>query len=152
MESQKIAIITGGTSGIGYEVAKSLPERGFTVFILGSSLATGESAVKGYPELQFRQVNVADWSALSTSFDDIFKEHGRIDFVFANAGMWPKEDFHARDDSLPPAEPCQIGIDVNLKAVINTTHLARHYFLAGPAPNPVLVITASIGSFVSTLP
>lgn len=147
----KTAIITGGASGMGLEVAKSLSNHGWHVYILDLNAAAAEAVVREHPKLQFVQVNVASWESLSSAFDTIFKAQGRLDFAFANAGILQMDNFYARDLALPPAEPRQHSIDINLKAVINTTHLARHYFLASEHPerDPVLVMTASIASFVS---
>lgn len=151
MGTQKTAIITGGASGMGLEVAKSLSRDGWLVYILDLNAAAGEAVVREHPELRFVEVSVTSWKSLSSAFDTIFKAHGRLDFVFANAGILQMDNFYIRDQSLPPAEPRQHSIDVNLKAVINTTHLARHYFLASEHQerDPVLVMTASIASFVS---
>lgn len=154
MGTKKTAIITGGASGMGLEVAKSLSHDGWLVYILDLNVAAGESVVREHPKLRFVKVNVASWESLSSAFDAVFKAQGRLDFVFANAGILQLDNFYARDVLLPPAEPRQHSIDINLKAVISTTYLARHYFLASAHPglSPVLIMTASIASFVSALP
>lgn len=151
MGTQNTAIITGGASGMGLEVAKHLSSHGWLVYMLDLNAAAGEAVVREHPELKFVQVNVTSWEQLSSAFDTIFKANGRLDFVFANAGIIQFENFYAKDSCLPPTEPLKHSIDINLKAVINTTHLARHYFLASEnqGKDPVLVMTASIASFVS---
>ncbi|CRK38291.1 hypothetical protein BN1723_016576 [Verticillium longisporum] len=148
MTGKQIGLVTGGASGMGLEVAISLASDEWIVYILDLNASSGQAAVEANPQLQFIQVDVASWKSLSLAFDVVFKSHGRLDFVFANAGILQLENFYSKDTSLPPAEPRQHSIDINLKAVINTCHLARHYFLAceHPAPGPALVITASIAS------
>lgn len=153
MGSQKTAIITGGASGMGLEVAKLLSGHGWLVYILDLNTAAGEAVVREHPDLHFLQVNVTSWESLASAFDTVFRAQARLDFVFANAGILQMDNFYVRDSMLPPAKPPQHSIDINLNAVINTTHLARHYFLASEhkGQDPVLVMTASIASFVSKL-
>ncbi|KAH6663994.1 hypothetical protein F5X68DRAFT_106077, partial [Plectosphaerella plurivora] len=150
MSAQKTAVITGGASGMGLAVALSLLSEGWMVNILDLNAAAGQNVTQKHPGLKFTQVDVTSWASLSSAFDAIYKAHGRMDFVFANAGILQLENFYEKDAALPPSEPRQNSIDINLKAVINTCHLARHYFLASdrhPEQDPVLVTTASIASF-----
>jgi NAD(P)-dependent dehydrogenase (short-subunit alcohol dehydrogenase family) len=137
---------------MGLEVALCLLSEGWLVYIVDLNAAAGASVVEKHPGLNFIQVNVTSWSELSAAFDEAYKAQGRLDFVFANAGIAQMDDFFAREETLPPVEPPQHSIDINLKAVINTCHLARHYFQASeklPDTDFVLIATASIGSFVS---
>lgn len=135
---------------MGLAVAKSMVSQGWRVHILDLNHSAGTEAVRGEPKLIFTQTDVDSWASLSSAFDKIFKLDGRLDFVFANAGILDMKSFYQHSDALPPPEISQLSIDINLKAAINTSHLARHYFLASgnPCKDPVLVITASIASFV----
>lgn len=152
MSDKRIALITGGASGMGLEVAKSLLSDAWTVYILDMNETNGQAVVKQNPGLHFLSVDVTSWPSLSSSFDKVFRAEGSIDFVFANAGILDLQNFYHKDEALPPAEPNQRSIDINLNAAINTVHLARHYLLASGHPAekpPSIVVTASIASFVS---
>ena len=151
MGIEKVAIVTGGASGIGFEVVKSLLSDDWIVYILDLSAGSRETAASTNPKLYFIQVDVTNWASLSSSFDQVFKAQGRLDFVFANAGILQLENYYSRSDALPPPEPRQNSIDINLKSVINTCYLAAQYFHAcqHPDKDAVIVLTASIASFVS---
>ncbi|KAF4992719.1 hypothetical protein FDECE_13625 [Fusarium decemcellulare] len=153
MATKKVAIITGGASGMGLAVVKSLAATSWTVHILDLNKSAGEAAMHENQELVFNHTDVNSYDSLSSTFDSIFKSEGRLDVVFANAGTLQMENFYEKANSLPPPEPRQLSIDINLKAVINTSYLARQYFLTpkNPCEDPVLVMTASIASFVRVL-
>jgi hypothetical protein len=74
--------------------------------------------------------------------------HRKIDFVFANAGIVEGFDFYAsHGESGPPPEPTQLVVNVDLKAVINTTYLALHYFRLFPRSTQTnILMTGSVGS------
>lgn len=139
---------------MGLEVAQNLQLDGWVVFILDLDAKRAQAVIQQNPDLHFLQVNVTDYDSLSSAFARVFETQGKVDFVFANAGIVQLENFYSRDSSLPPSKPKQNSIDINLKAAVNTSHLARHYFLASEhvEQDPVLIITASIASFVSILP
>lgn len=93
----------------------------------------------------FHKVNVAEWQALSKGFQDTFASHGRIDFVFGNAGIFESTNFfekHPTDQSLP--EPNMNTLEVNIRAVYTTSYLALHYFRQSPPGDKSLVLTASV--------
>lgn len=102
----------------------------------------------------FDKVDVTSWPSLSSPFDAAFKEEeGRLDFVFANAGILEKGNFYEKHDVNhgPPPEPKDMPIEINLKDVIATSYLAQHYFRANRngAKDAVLVVTFSIVGLVS---
>lgn len=140
------ALITGGASGMGLAVAKALAQRGegwhLHLLDLQPPLEKVENAT-------FHKVNVTDYEQLAFTFQRIFDTDGRLDFVFANAGIVERFDFYeAHPTAKPPPPPNQLVIDINLKAVINTTWLAQHYFRQSrQSKNKNLVLTASVGGF-----
>jgi NAD(P)-dependent dehydrogenase (short-subunit alcohol dehydrogenase family) len=83
----KIALITGGTSGIGAATAKRFHEEGATVIVTGSSPATVEAARKAMPYVEAIVSDAGDAKAAKTLVDHIKEKHGRIDVLFVNAGI-----------------------------------------------------------------
>ena len=83
----KVALVTGGNSGIGFATAKLFVEEGAHVYITGrrkdkvdgaaAKLGKGVTGVQG---------DVAIQADLTRLFDQIKREHGKLDIVFANAG------------------------------------------------------------------
>jgi NAD(P)-dependent dehydrogenase (short-subunit alcohol dehydrogenase family) len=149
----KVAIITGGASGIGLEVAKSFAIKGWKVHIFDLNEKTGKQAEAEIHNATFTVVDVASYESLASGFDAVFRSEGTVDFVFANAGLYELSDPYATVDRLPPPPPVSTCLDVNLHGVINTSYLAQHYFRASPhgGRGAVLVSTSSIVGLVRVL-
>jgi len=83
----KIALVTGGNSGIGLATAKRFVEEGAYVFITGRRQANLDEAVKQIGRnVTGVQGDVAKLADLDRLFEQIKREKGRLDIVFANAG------------------------------------------------------------------
>ena len=85
--NNKVAVITGGNSGIGYSTAKKFKAEGANVIIIGRStekvnLAAEELGVKGIT------ADVSNLSAIDKAVDKIKVEFGKIDILFVNAGVF----------------------------------------------------------------
>jgi NAD(P)-dependent dehydrogenase (short-subunit alcohol dehydrogenase family) len=84
----KIALVTGGNSGIGLATAKRFEQEGAYVFITGRRQANLDEAVKQIGRnVTGVQGDVAKLADLDRLFEQIKKEKGRLDIVFANAGI-----------------------------------------------------------------
>src|SRR6266404_3690698 len=84
----KIALITGGNSGIGLATAKQFVNEGAYVFITGRREAELAAAKKLIGKnVTAVQGDVSNLDDLDRLFAQIKKEKGRIDIVFANAGV-----------------------------------------------------------------
>ena len=84
----KVALITGGNSGIGLATAKRFVQEGAYVFITGRSKQKLDDAVKQVgSKVTGVQGDVAKLGDLDRLFEQIKKEKGRLDIVFANAGI-----------------------------------------------------------------
>lgn len=82
----KIAVVTGGNSGIGYETAKLFKELGAEVIITGKRPEVIENAAK---TLQVHGI-VSDTSNLDSIgklYEEVGKKYGHIDVLFLNAGI-----------------------------------------------------------------
>jgi NAD(P)-dependent dehydrogenase (short-subunit alcohol dehydrogenase family) len=84
----KVAVVTGGNSGIGLATAKRLQEEGARVAISGRSRKTLDEAVKtignGVVAVQSDVANLTDIDKL---FAEVSKKLGKIDVLFVNAGV-----------------------------------------------------------------
>src|SRR6266853_5714383 len=84
----KIALITGGTSGIGLATAKQSVHEGAYVFITGRREPELAAAVKEIGRnVTGVHGDVANLGDLDRLFAQIKREKGRLDIVFANAGI-----------------------------------------------------------------
>jgi NAD(P)-dependent dehydrogenase (short-subunit alcohol dehydrogenase family) len=83
----KIALVTGGTSGIGLATAKQFVSEGAYVFVTGRREAELAAAVKEIGRNATGvQGDVSNLDELDRLFAQIKREKGRLDIVFANAG------------------------------------------------------------------
>src|SRR5579862_2595810 len=84
----KVALITGGNSGIGFATAQQFVKEGAYVFITGRSQTKLDEAVKKVgSNVTGVQGDVSKLEDLDRLFAQIKKEKGRLDIVFANAGI-----------------------------------------------------------------
>lgn len=85
--ASKVALITGGTSGIGLATAKRFVAQGAYVFITGRRQSEIDSAVKLIgANVRGIQGDVSNLADLDRLFADIRDERGRLDALFVNAG------------------------------------------------------------------
>lgn len=80
-------LITGISSGFGYEITKQLLEKGDTVVGTVRKTDKIKSLMEEYPKnLDVKILDVTDVPALQKTVRDAFAEHGKIDVVISNAG------------------------------------------------------------------
>ncbi|RVT78245.1 SDR family oxidoreductase [Flavobacterium sufflavum] len=84
--SNKIAIVTGGNSGIGYAAAKDFKENGAKVIITGRN---EQATFKAAQELGVTGIvsDQSDLKSIDSLVDEVKSKFGKIDIVFLNAGL-----------------------------------------------------------------
>ena len=111
----KVAIVTGGNSGIGYETAKYFKAAGAKVVITGRSIdkvasAATELGVKGIV------ADVMDLSAIDELVEQVQNEFGNINVLFVNAGIFSPSPIGQNTEEMFDT---QMGI--NFKGAVFTT-------------------------------
>lgn len=118
IHKNKKYIITGGGSGLGFYIAKSLIEGGATVIICGRNEKKLKDAKKKLGErCDYAVMDVADVEDACATLDDIFEKHKSIDGLVNNAGI-----------SLHEKDILDVTVD-NFDAQFNT-NLKGAYFLS----------------------
>ena len=83
----KVVVVTGGTSGIGFATAKAFAEEGAAVFITGRRQETLDAAVKAIGgKVTGVRGDMSKLADIDRLYDAVQQQHAQIDVVFANAG------------------------------------------------------------------
>jgi len=133
----RVAIVTGGASGIGLATARRFAAEGARVVIADLDETTGTAAATEVGGV-FRQVNVADEASVNALFDGVAADLGSVDIAFNNAGISPADDDSIETTELPAWDRVQ---DVNLKSVYLCSRAALRHMV--PAGRGSIINTAS---------
>jgi NAD(P)-dependent dehydrogenase (short-subunit alcohol dehydrogenase family) len=140
--SNKVAVVTGGTSGIGLEAAKLFREEGASVIIVGQNLARLEAAASQLGNgVTALLADVTEPADIENVINQVREKFGRIDVLFANAGMGLAAPFETvTEDQIDT----QFG--VNFKGVFFTVQKAAPLLSKGGS----IVVTTSFLNEVGT--
>lgn len=138
----KIALITGGSSGLGFSMAKNLAGKGYIPVICARNMEKIESAVKelqrsGYEAWGF-QCDVTDESNLRSLFEEVKKRFGKIDFLILNAGVVScrlLKDFDTTDS-------LKKDLDIDLWGTILPAYIFQPLLIPG---SKILMISSGFG-------
>jgi NAD(P)-dependent dehydrogenase (short-subunit alcohol dehydrogenase family) len=132
----KVALVTGGNSGIGLATAKRFVAEGAKVYITGRRQKELDAAVKEIGgNVTAVQGDVAKLADLDRLFDTIRKQSGRLDTIFVNAGIAKLAPFGSITE-----EHYNEIFDINVKGVLFTAQKA----LPLMGPGSTIVLNASV--------
>lgn len=121
----KVAVVTGGTRGIGYAVVETFLKNGATVVLFGSRQETVDKALAqlkaenaDWPVFGMAP-DLTDYAAVQQAVEAVAKEHGRLDILVNNAGISARESIYDYD----PAAFEKI-MALNVSAVFNACRAA----------------------------
>src|SRR5436190_5144620 len=80
-------LITGGASGIGYELTKQLTARGNTILITGRDQAKLDRAKAAFPKIHTFQSDVSDPKAITALYEKVTKQFPELNILINNAGI-----------------------------------------------------------------
>ena len=137
----KVAFVTGGGSGIGEAAAKLLAEQGAKVVLISRTKSELEQVVKGIKdrggEATALEADVSKSETLKAAIDETVSTYGRLDIVFANAGVngtWAGIEDLSEDDFRKTVDINLVGTFLTLK------YAAPHLKKQGGS----VVVTASV--------
>lgn len=113
----RVALVTGGSRGIGAAISIALKDAGYTVAATyagnddAAAKFTDETGIKSY------KWNVADYNESAAGTTQVEADLGPIDVVVANAGITRDAPFH----KMTPQQWHEV-VDTNLNGVFNTVH------------------------------
>ena len=124
----KVAIITGGSRGIGFATAERFLQEGAKVVIAASAQATADKAVallkEKYPQSTVMGIwpNLASLQAIEEAFRQVHRELGSIDILVNNVGVSESTPLLSYTEELYDKV-----MDLNVKGVFNATRVAAEY-------------------------
>lgn len=138
----KVAVVTGGNSGIGLASAKRLQEEGARVAIAGRSKKTLDEAVKiiGNGVLAL-QADVAKLSDIDKLYAEVSKKLGKIDVLFVNAGVAKFAPFAETPEGVYDEQ-----FDINIKGAYFTIQKALPFLNDGAS----IILNTSVAGIKGT--
>ncbi len=124
----KVAIITGGSRGIGFATAEKFLKEGAVVILAASTQASADKAVaqlkEKYPEATVDGIspNLASLESVREAFMGVVTKYGRIDILVNNAGASESTPFLDYTE-----ETFDKIMDLNVKGVFNASRIAAEY-------------------------
>ena len=117
----KVAIITGGSRGIGFATAERFLQEGATVVVAASSSSNAQKAVKRlkelYPQGEISGISpdLTSLASVRESFGEILQKYGKVDILVNNAGVSESTPITAYTE-----ETYDKVMDLNVKGIFNT--------------------------------
>ena len=124
----KVAIVTGGTRGIGFAIVKKFLDNGAKVVLFGTRNETVQNALiklrkenPGY-EVIGMHPDITNMKEVEKAFADVKNRYGKIDIVVNNAGISSRNSLYNYTE-----EEFDKIVDLNLKAVFNCSKVGAGY-------------------------
>ncbi|MGC4808090.1 SDR family NAD(P)-dependent oxidoreductase [Micromonospora sp. DT233] len=133
----RVAVVTGGTRGIGRTTAEALVAAGASVVVTGRDGDRAQQVAKEIGAAASHPLDVTDPDAVSAVFKTIASEHGRIDALVANAGV-------LEDALIGMIKPDLVSrmLDTNVAGTISTVQAAARVMMR--KRSGAIVLLASI--------
>lgn len=100
----KVALVTGGSRGLGYQIVKALAARGADVIIASRKLENCEKAAEECRALGRKALaisaHVGRWADCDRLIEEAYAAFGRVDILVNNAGMSPRMPSHEVSEAL----------------------------------------------------
>lgn len=124
----KVAVVTGGTRGIGFATVKKFLENEAKVILLGSRKESVDKAISELKsinenyEVEGAWPNLEDLSSVKKTFEEINEKYGKIDILVNNAGMSAMDKIYDYKE-----EDFKKIINLNVNAVFNCSRAVVEY-------------------------
>ena len=145
--AKKIALVTGGNKGIGFEICRNLAGAGCTVLLGARNAQRGQQAVRqleqaGVEDIHFIEIDVTMQHTIKAAAEQIESRYGRLDILLNNAGV------NLPGDGLPgAADPAVVQriFDTNFFGALRVSHTMLPLLRKSPAGR-IVNISSGLGS------
>ena len=101
MSNKKVAIVTGGGSGLGFAIAQKFVDNGITTIIAGRDLDKLHTAKEKLGTLcHAKACDVSNLASVPAFIQEVINEFGQIDILVNNAGINQKKEFTEVTDQI----------------------------------------------------
>ena len=122
--SNKVALITGGASGLGFSTAEALVESGANVMLLDLNEDNAKKAVESLGDKSSYVIaNVTEEESVQNAIDETVKKYGGVHIVINCAGIGSASKTVGRDGA-HPLDYFKTVVDINLNGTFNVLRLA----------------------------
>jgi 3-oxoacyl-[acyl-carrier protein] reductase len=152
-DKNQVALITGGTRGIGLGIARKLAEAGFTVVVTGRRPSDQVQPVLEQlqtvsPDSRYIAADVSSSADRNRLLERIEAQLGRLDVLVNNAGIAPR----VRADVLEAGEESfDEIIATNLRGPYFLTQSVANWMIRHPAPNRSIINISSVSATVASV-
>lgn len=149
MAEQSVAIVTGACSGIGLAITRHLvAKKNYRVVLADVNAKKGAELEKEFGSSAiFVKTDVSSWDSQAALFKAAYAWGGKIDTLFANAGIFDRDNLMTGLKAAKGAEPQKpdtTPIEVNQIAVAYGVQLFLHYAGQSGRRGGKIVVTASL--------
>lgn len=122
---ERVAVVVGGATGIGFAIAQGLGHAGATVVVSSRSQSTGEVAVKALRQegcqAAYIPVDLTSMASIDALTDSVMRVHGRVDVLVNSAGAMSRKSAEEISE-----QDWDWVMDVNMKGVFFTCQRIGH--------------------------
>lgn len=122
----KVAIVTGGTRGIGYEIVKKFLDNKANVVLFGSREESVNKAIASLKEEGYEVIglypDLSNIEEVKKAYEQVVDKYGRLDILVNNAGVSSATPFEKYTE-----EEYNRVVDINIKAVYTCSKVAVEY-------------------------
>ncbi|WP_374776261.1 SDR family oxidoreductase [Streptomyces sp. NBC_01310] len=141
----KVAVITGGTRGLGRAIAERYLDEGATVVCAARNPYDIEHLIRQLPDrVLFHRTDVADPGSVEELMDAAVAAYGRIDVLVANAGV----NHDGKVDRISP-EAWRAMVDTNINGTFHTLQSAAKRMIAQGGGGRIITVSSSMSTRVA---
>lgn len=146
--ANKVAVVSGGASGLGLATSVRLLAEGANVLVLDLNEDAGQTLAAQYPDkVLFSRTDVTDAQAVEQAIGAAVEQWQRLDICVNCAGIVAAGKVLGRDGALPLTQFSN-AIDINLNGTFNVLRVAAEHMNCGDeGEQGVIINTASVAAF-----